>query len=170
VIDAGPGAPAKPPLVIRSTFRMVAGGLLLLLAVAVGAAYSEAPRGSKGSPLVSAVVGLACAALAVRVGAARVRASTEGLDVRNTWRSRRIPWASVVEVQVVALSGRLGRARLPRPGAGVTVHLRDGDEVLLRATVRHHWRDRGRDTYGPPFDRWLAGLEAFRRPWSARWN
>jgi hypothetical protein len=50
------------------------------------------------------------------------------------------------------------------------VHLRDGDEVLLKATVRHHWRDRGQETYGPPFDRWLAGLVAFRRPWSARWN
>jgi hypothetical protein len=165
VIDAGRGAPANQPLVIRSTARLFAGALFLLFAVAIGAAYSEAPKGSKGSPLVSAVIGLALAALAIRVGAVRVRASADELLVRNTWRTRTIPWRDVAEVQVVQLT----RRSLNR-GVGITVHRRDGDEVLLEATVRHRFRDPGRDTYGPPFDRWLAGLEAFRRPWSARWN
>jgi hypothetical protein len=165
VIDAGPGAPAKPPLVIRSTSRLVAGALFFLLAVAIGAAYSEAPKGSKGSPLLSAAIGLVLAALAIRVGAVRVRASADELVVRNTWRTRTIPWRDVAEMQVVQLT----RRSLNR-GVGITVHRRDGDEILLEATLRHRFRDPGGDTYGPPFDRWLAGLEAFRRPWSARWN
>jgi hypothetical protein len=74
-----------------------------------------------------------------------------------------------VAVQVVALSGSQP-ARLRRPGTAITVHRRAGDEVLLEATVRRRFRDNGTETYGPPYDRWLAGLEAFRRPWSARWN
>jgi hypothetical protein len=142
----------------------------LLFAVGIGAAYSEAPPGSKGSPWASALIGLAFTALAVRLFAVQVRAGDDGLLVRNPWRTRRIAWREVVEVQVVALSSwRAVRLLLfSRQPVGLTLHRRDGDEVLLDATVRRRWRDAG-PTYGPPFDGWLAALEDRRRA-SARWN
>lgn len=171
MIEVGRGDGAKPPLVIRSTSRLVQGSALLLLAVAIGAAYSEAPKGSKGSPLVAAVLGLVLAGFAVRLGAVRVTASSEGLVVRNAWRTRRISWWDVLEIQVVALSwGRTMRLGLfSRAATALTLHLRGGDEVLLEATVRRRWRETGQ-TYGPPFDRWLAALGAFRAPYRVSWN
>jgi hypothetical protein len=170
VIDAG-GGPARPPLVIRSPARQVGAAAFLLLAVAVGAAFSEAPKGSKGNPWVAALFGLVFAACALRLAAVRVRASGDGVLVRNTWHTRRISWWDVTEVQVVAISGWRHPFLFPRPGAAVTLHLRDGDEILLQATIRRFRAGWTRDTYGPPFDRWLAAIQTFRMPHQqVSWN
>ena len=169
MIDAG-REPPKPPLVIRSPARQVGAAVFLLLAVAVGAAFSEAPKGSKGNPWVAAAFGLFFAACALRLAGVRIRASSEGLLVRNTWRTRRISWFDVTEVQVVAVSPWRHPFLFPRRGAAITVHLHDGDEVLMQATLRHRWDGWTRDTYGPPFDLWLATLQKYRAPYRVSWN
>ncbi len=171
MIELGSTVPRARPIVIRSTARQIWAATFLLLAVAVGAAYSEAPRGSKGDPWTAALLGLGLTALAIRVGTVRVCAGEEGLLVRNLWRTRRIRWMDVAEIQVVELTRPWRRPVFIRRGdLGITVHLHDGGEVLLDASVRARLRGTGSDTYGPPFDRWVAALEGFRAPYRVSWN